>query len=178
VVDAGHVFPSRRRDAFQVPGHAGQLAHPPYRRFRRCYHAVCSGQLDGDPPEESLCPHLRFGSVTRNDHTGQHEGHRKGRPEECHEERCYSGTDADYEAFKAWKVQREAEREAAKPKDAEWYVHLANGDVVRVKESDVPGAESLAHFIKDGHAHTVIGVYPVESKTSTEDPTVKKDEKE
>jgi hypothetical protein len=102
----------------------------------------------------------------------------KDAPKSATKNAATPGTDADYEAFKAWKVQREAEREAAKPKDAEWYVHLANGDVVRVKESDVPGAESLAHFIKDGHAHTVIGVYPVESKTSTEDPTVKKDEKE
>jgi hypothetical protein len=58
-------------------------------------------------------------------------------------------------------------------KEPEWYVHLSNGDVERVAESDLPGHEGTnaqqGHWVKDGHAFLVIGVYPVENEVKEED---------
>lgn len=46
------------------------------------------------------------------------------------------------------------------------YVHLANGDVERVNEKDLPVASgtnaTMGHYEKNGHSYLVIGVYPVE----------------
>lgn len=77
--------------------------------------------------------------------------------------------EADYKAFLEWKAASEAAKEAAKPKREEVYVHLANGDVHRVFTDDNASGlvDGRTHFIKDGHAHSVIGVYPVENKTTT-----------
>lgn len=64
-----------------------------------------------------------------------------------------------------------ARSEANKPKEAkpaEFYVHLANGEVVRVKEDDVPTSAGTnatnGYHTKDGNVFFVTGVYPVESK--------------
>lgn len=70
--------------------------------------------------------------------------------------------DDDYEAFKTWKAERAALAEASKPKDPELYVHLANGDVERMKESELTNRN---HYVKEGYAHHIIGVYPVEDRT-------------
>lgn len=52
--------------------------------------------------------------------------------------------------------------------EEEFYLHLANGEAVRVKASQVPGRAGTnalnGHFVKDGYAHYVTGVYPVEGK--------------
>lgn len=64
------------------------------------------------------------------------------------------------------KTKPEPVEEEAEP---ESYVHLANGQVLRLKESDLPGyAGSNAqhgHVTLNGAVHTVIGVYPVETAT-------------
>lgn len=48
-----------------------------------------------------------------------------------------------------------------------FYVHLANGEVLRVEAADVPargGSNAmLGHWVRNGECHTVIGVYPVET---------------
>lgn len=65
--------------------------------------------------------------------------------------------------------QRVADLKAA-DNDYTYYVHLANGEVHRVKEKDLPGhfgADPTAphgHFITGGHVHVVTGVYPREIK--------------
>lgn len=50
--------------------------------------------------------------------------------------------------------------------DPEVYAHLANGDVVRLKTSELPGSAGTnaqhGFLEKDGNVHYVIGVYPVE----------------
>lgn len=56
----------------------------------------------------------------------------------------------------------------AKPRpESEVYVHLANGEVKKVKESQVPspaGSNAMnGYFVENGKAHHVIGVYPVET---------------
>lgn len=79
-------------------------------------------------------------------------------------------TDKEYAAFKAFLAQQEAAEAAKRPAPREEvYVHLANGDVQRVFADDNTSGlvDGRAHFIKDGHAHQVIGVYPVENKTET-----------
>lgn len=50
---------------------------------------------------------------------------------------------------------------------AEFYVHLSNGDVVRVAEEDLPGHAGadnpFGYWQRDGNLYHVIGVYPVET---------------
>lgn len=52
----------------------------------------------------------------------------------------------------------------------EFYVHLANGDVERVSEEDLPehagGTGDNRYWQRDGQVHTVIGIYPVETKAN------------
>jgi hypothetical protein len=52
--------------------------------------------------------------------------------------------------------------------ETEYYVWLADGSVVRVKETDLPGhagTNALHGFFKrDGFNFVIVGVYPVESK--------------
>lgn len=93
-------------------------------------------------------------------------------PETVEEQRANAINREDYDAFIAWKRKNEAEaaakREAEAP--AEYYVHLANGDVVRLNDTEFPDgthAASVRHLVKDGYAHHVIGVYPVETKTTS-----------
>lgn len=47
-----------------------------------------------------------------------------------------------------------------------YYVHLANGDVKRAKESDLPAAGGTnapyGHWQTGGQSHHIIGIYPVE----------------
>lgn len=52
--------------------------------------------------------------------------------------------------------------------NAFFYIHLANGDVVRAAAEDVParGGTNAPHGHwnrSDGTCHTIIGVYPVET---------------
>jgi hypothetical protein len=72
---------------------------------------------------------------------------------------------ADVEASNARTELPAAPKKAVK--EQEWYAHLASGDVVRLKTSELPataGAQNFHGFyISDGYAHTVIGVYPVET---------------
>lgn len=48
------------------------------------------------------------------------------------------------------------------------YVWLANGEVLRCYNEDLPGAAGNAHpfgfWEKDGNVFTIVGVYPVEDK--------------
>lgn len=79
-------------------------------------------------------------------------------------------TDNEYAAFKAFLAQQQAAEEAKRPAPREEvYVHLSNGDVHRVFADDNTSGliDGRTHFIKDGHAHPVIGVYPVENKTTS-----------
>lgn len=74
--------------------------------------------------------------------------------------------DADYQAFLQWKAAQQA---PAQPEsDAEVYVWLANGDVERVKESDLPGSAGTnalhGHYVKDGKTYQIVAVHPVESE--------------
>lgn len=52
--------------------------------------------------------------------------------------------------------------------DEEVYVHLANGEVHRVKQSTVPGSAGTnapnGYFQHEGHSHFITAVYPVETK--------------
>lgn len=52
--------------------------------------------------------------------------------------------------------------------DPHFYVWLANGDVIRVKESDLPGSAGTnaahGHWQKDGNVYLIVAVYPVEDK--------------
>lgn len=62
-----------------------------------------------------------------------------------------------------------AEEAANEPEvEPEVYLHLADGSVERVKESEIPphaGTNaSLGHFKRDGFVYVVTGVYPVETK--------------
>lgn len=58
--------------------------------------------------------------------------------------------------------------EMVEVEEAEFYVHLANGEVVRVKESDLPASAGTnatdGFWQKDGNVYLVIAVYPVEHK--------------
>jgi hypothetical protein len=54
--------------------------------------------------------------------------------------------DVDYEEYKAWKAQQEANAEAAKP--AEYYVHLADGQVVQLDESALAEAGSHVNGVQ------------------------------
>lgn len=53
-------------------------------------------------------------------------------------------------------------------KEAEFYLHLANGDVVRVKESERPATSGtnapFGHYSKDDKTYLVIGCYEVETE--------------
>lgn len=65
-------------------------------------------------------------------------------------------------------VKQDAAHKFSEPiPEAQFYVHTANGDVMRVNESDLPEGHGsnapFGHWVKDGKVHTVIGVYPVES---------------
>lgn len=55
---------------------------------------------------------------------------------------------------------------AAAPPEPQYYVWLANGDVKRVKESDLPtpaGTNAVfGHWQEGSKVYTIIGVYPVE----------------
>lgn len=61
---------------------------------------------------------------------------------------------------------------AADVPELQFYVHLANGDVERVAESDLPVPAGTNHaqgiWTKDGKAYQVIGVYPVEDNVKGE----------
>ena len=50
--------------------------------------------------------------------------------------------------------------------EQQFYVHLANGDVVRVKEKDLPASAGTnatnGHWQRDDKVYLIIGVYPVE----------------
>lgn len=74
----------------------------------------------------------------------------------------------DYEAFLNWKRNRPADAPPAdEDQDPEVYVHLANGDVERVKTSELPPGGANGHlgwYEKDNAVHAVIGVYPVETE--------------
>lgn len=80
--------------------------------------------------------------------------------------------DAERELKEIERLRAEVEaRDAARlAEDPEVYVHLANGDVERAHESDLPGAAGTnalhGYWEKDGSVHHVIGVYPVETKVS------------
>lgn len=54
----------------------------------------------------------------------------------------------------------------------EFYVHLANGDVERVKSNDLPAYAGTnaanGYWDKDGHTHHIVGVYPVETENPKE----------
>lgn len=79
-------------------------------------------------------------------------------------------SEKEYAALKSFMAQQEAAEAAKKPAPREEvYVHLANGEVERVFADDNTSGlvANQKHFIKDGHAHHVIGVYPVENKTET-----------
>lgn len=61
----------------------------------------------------------------------------------------------------------DAPKPSAKPAvEAQFYVWLANGDVKRVKESDLPGVGGtnaiFGHWQEGNKVFTVVGVYPVE----------------
>jgi hypothetical protein len=64
-------------------------------------------------------------------------------------------------------AQRDSTRAS---EDPELYAHLSNGEVVRVRESELPGAAGSnalhGYWKQDGKVHHIIGVYPVE----TDDP--------
>lgn len=55
---------------------------------------------------------------------------------------------------------------AMPPEERHFYVHLANGEVKRAKESDLPAAGGtnahFGHWQQGGKSHYVIGIYPVE----------------
>jgi hypothetical protein len=54
--------------------------------------------------------------------------------------------------------------------DPDVYVHLASGEVLRMKSSELierAGTRVPQHLVNDGMEHPVIGVFPVEVKTSS-----------
>jgi|SRR5712672_1779777 len=53
----------------------------------------------------------------------------------------------------------------------ESYVWLANGDVLRVKNEDIPqsGHQTLGHWQRGDKVYQVVGVYPVEEKGLVDD---------
>jgi hypothetical protein len=61
-------------------------------------------------------------------------------------------------------AQRDLDRAEADP---EVYVHLANGDVERTRESNLPGAAGTnaanGYWEKDGKVHYIVGVFPAEA---------------
>jgi hypothetical protein len=79
--------------------------------------------------------------------------------------------DGTYRAIRKSQVQQVGVSDAAGNPEVpvqDVYVHLANGDVERVAENELPGSAGTnaqhGHFVKDGHTHTIIGVYPVETE--------------
>lgn len=80
-----------------------------------------------------------------------------------------AGADPDYAKYLEWKKQQEALAAAQAKANApvEYYVWLADGDVVRVKADDFPVSltvDHLGHYEKNGHSYRVVAVYPVEEK--------------
>jgi|ERR1700760_390450 len=59
------------------------------------------------------------------------------------------------------------------PEEPEHYVHLSNGEVVRAKQSDLPGPAGGQHphgfWEKAGKVFHIIGIYPVESNAAKRD---------
>lgn len=59
-------------------------------------------------------------------------------------------------------------REVPEEVKPQFYVWLANGEVLRAYEEDLPGASGLhnphGHWEKDGNVYQVVAVYPVEEK--------------
>ena len=53
-------------------------------------------------------------------------------------ENMVQSVDPQYEAFLKWQAAQSAEEEAAKPK--EYYVHLADGNVVQLSQEDADNA--------------------------------------
>lgn len=77
--------------------------------------------------------------------------------------------DPDYAKYLEWKKQQEAlaAAQAKANAPAEYYVWLADGDVVKVKADDFPVSltvDHLGHYEKNGHSYRVVAVYPVEEK--------------
>lgn len=63
-----------------------------------------------------------------------------------------------------------AEDAAPEDPDPEMYVHLANGEVSRLRLSEMAektGTTTPQYLVIGGHAHKVIGIYPVEVKTTS-----------
>lgn len=64
----------------------------------------------------------------------------------------------------------EAPKASAAPvPERQFYVWLADGQVKRVKESDLPGTggtnAEFGHWVTDGKAYLIVGIYPVEDNT-------------
>jgi hypothetical protein len=59
-------------------------------------------------------------------------------------------------------------REVAEEVKPQSYVWLANGEVVRAYNEDLPGSAGNAHpfgfWQKDGNVYQIVGVYPTEDK--------------
>lgn len=59
-------------------------------------------------------------------------------------------------------------RKVAEEEKPQSYVWLANGEVVRAYDEDLPGAAGAAHpfgfWQKDGSVYQIVGVYPTEDK--------------
>lgn len=77
--------------------------------------------------------------------------------------------DPDYQAYLAWKKQQEALKAAEAKANAplEYYVWLADGDVIKVKADEFPpslSVDHLGHYEKNGHSYRVVAVHPVEEK--------------
>ena len=80
-----------------------------------------------------------------------------------------AAADPDYAKYLEWKKQQEAlaAAQAKANAPAEYYVWLADGDVVKVKADDFPVSltvDHLGHYEKNGHSYRVVAVYPVEEK--------------
>lgn len=77
-----------------------------------------------------------------------------------------AATDADYQAFLAWKASQGAQTAPVSDAPQEVYLWLANGDVVRVELPDAPTASgtnaTYGHYAKDGKVYLVVAQYPVE----------------
>lgn len=72
----------------------------------------------------------------------------------------------DYRSFLAWKNEQAAKNTAQTPEDEdpEVYMWLANGDVKRIKTSELPtgGHQHHGHYEDGNKVHTVVAVHPVE----------------
>jgi hypothetical protein len=79
------------------------------------------------------------------------------------------GLEAEFAAFKAWKAQRVLADQPTSVVPLEYYVHLAYGDVRRVKVSDFTPSMSIngGHFETDGKVFQIVGVYPVEERADS-----------